>query len=519
MQVFETGCLGPCAAGPVAVVHPDGILYQNLKPADAERIAEEHLLKGRIVEGARVRDSVPESMEALGLQEIPFFRKQVKIVLRNCGLIDPLKIEEYIARDGYMALAKVLTEMTPEQVIDEVKKSGLRGRGGAGFSTGMKWELCRKAPGTEKFTLCNADEGDPGAFMDRSVLEGDPHSLIEAMTIAGYAIGSSQGYVYVRAEYPLAVERLTRPSSTRASAACLARTSWAPAHSFDLEIRMGSGAFVCGEETALMTSIEGNRGEPRPRPPFPAFKGLWGKPSLLNNVETYAAIPAIILKGSGWYASMGTAKSKGTKVFALAGAVKNTGLVEIPIGMPLGELVFDIGGGMREGKTFKAAQIGGTIGRLHPAAPPERARGLRIPRRAGRHHGLGRPHRHGRGHLHGGHVPVLPRVRAGRILRQVHALPGGHEADAGNPGPHLRGQGAGGRHRAPDRLGQHDQGHGPLRARPDSAQPRPLCNPPFPRRVRRAHQGPQMPRWACAPSWCAPRARTRARRAWTCRAS
>ncbi len=365
VQVFETGCLGPCAAGPVAVVHPDGILYQNLKPADAERIAEEHLLKGRIVKELAYEQR-QGSMEALGLQEIPFFRKQVKIVLRNCGLIDPLKIEEYIARDGYMALAKVLTEMTPEQVIAEVKSSGLRGRGGAGFSTGMKWELCRKAPGTEKFTLCNADEGDPGAFMDRSVLEGDPHSLIEAMTIAGYAIGSSQGYVYVRAEYPLAVERLTRAIEHARARGLLGKNIMGTAHSFDLEIWMGSGAFVCGEETALMTSIEGNRGEPRPRPPFPAYKGLWNKPSLLNNVETYAAIPMIILKGASWYASMGTAKSKGTKVFALAGAVKNTGLVEIPIGMQLGELVFDIGGGMREGKTFKAAQIGGPSGGCIP---------------------------------------------------------------------------------------------------------------------------------------------------------
>ena len=365
VQVFETGCLGPCAAGPVAVVHPDGILYQNLKPADAERIAEEHLLKGRVVKDLAY-EKRPGSMEALGLREIPFFRKQVKIVLRNCGLIDPLKIEEYIARDGYMALAKVLTEMSPAQVIEEVKMSGLRGRGGAGFSTGIKWWLCREAHGTEKFTLCNADEGDPGAFMDRSVLEGDPHSLIEAMTIAGYAIGSSQGYVYVRAEYPLAVERLTRAIEHARERGLLGKNIMGSTHSFDLEIRMGSGAFVCGEETALMASIEGNRGEPRPRPPFPAFKGLWNKPSLLNNVETYAAIPSIILKGASWYASMGTAKSKGTKVFALAGAVKNTGLVEIPIGMQLGELVFDIGGGMREGKTFKAAQIGGPSGGCIP---------------------------------------------------------------------------------------------------------------------------------------------------------
>ena len=365
VQVYETGCLGPCVAGPVAVIYPDGILYQKLKPADAERIAEEHLLKGRIVKDLAYEQQ-PVGMEAAGLKEIPFFRKQVKIVLRNCGLIDPLKIEEYIARDGYMALAKALTEMTPEQVIDEVKKSGLRGRGGAGFSTGMKWELSRKTPGTEKYVLCNADEGDPGAFMDRSVLEGDPHSVIEAMTIAGYAIGASQGYVYVRAEYPLAVERLGKALEHARERGLLGKNILGTSHSFDLEIRMGSGAFVCGEETALMTSIEGNRGEPRPRPPFPAVKGLWGKPSLLNNVETYAAIPVIITKGAAWYASMGTAKSKGTKVFALAGAVKNTGLVEIPIGMQLGELIFDIGGGMREGKTFKAAQIGGPSGGCIP---------------------------------------------------------------------------------------------------------------------------------------------------------
>jgi NADH-quinone oxidoreductase subunit F len=365
VRVYETGCLGPCAAGPVAVVYPDNILYQNLKPADAERIAEEHLLKGRVVTEL-AHETRPAGMEITGLAEIPFFRKQVKVVLRNCGLIDPLKIEEYVARDGYMALAKVLTEMTPEQVIDTVKKSGLRGRGGAGFSTGMKWEFCRKAPGTEKFVLCNADEGDPGAFMDRSVLEGDPHSVIEAMSIAAYATGARQGYVYVRAEYPLAVSRLNIALEQARAKGLLGRNVMGTDFSFDLEIRMGSGAFVCGEETALMTSIEGNRGEPRPRPPFPAVKGLWGKPSLLNNVETYAAIPVIILKGADWYASMGTPKSKGTKVFALAGAVKNTGLVEIPIGMPLGEIIYDIGGGMRDGKSFKAAQIGGPSGGCIP---------------------------------------------------------------------------------------------------------------------------------------------------------
>ena len=362
--VVETGCLGPCAAGPVAVIYPDGVLYQNLKAENAERIVTEHLLKGRVVK--ELAAEAPADIDMPGLKDIPFFKKQVKIVLRNCGMIDPLNIEEYIARDGYQALAKALTEMSPDQVIETVKKSGLRGRGGAGFSTGLKWEFCRKAKGEVKYALCNADEGDPGAFMDRSVLEGDPHSLIEAMAIAGYAIGAKEGYVYVRAEYPLAVDRLGKALGHARERGLLGRNILGTGFDFDLEIRMGSGAFVCGEETALMTSIEGNRGEPRPRPPFPAQKGLWGKPSLLNNVETYAAIPLIILKGADWYAQYGTPKSKGTKVFALAGAVNNTGLVEVPIGMPLGEIIYDIGGGVRGGKAFKAAQIGGPSGGAIP---------------------------------------------------------------------------------------------------------------------------------------------------------
>lgn len=365
VKVVETGCLGPCAIGPVAVVYPDGVFYQNLKPEDAAEIVEEHLLKGRIVERLIYR-SASTSQIVPRLNEINFFSQQQKIVLRNCGIIDPLKIEEYIARDGYMALAKVLIEMTPEQVITEVEKSGLRGRGGAGFPTGRKWRITREAKGDVKYVLCNADEGDPGAFMDRSVLEGDPHSVIEAMAIAGYAIGSSQGYVYVRAEYPLAVERLGKAIEQAREYGLLGENIMGTGFSFDLEIRMGSGAFVCGEETALMTSIEGNRGEPRPRPPFPANKGLWGKPSLLNNVETYANIPVIILKGAQWYASFGTEKSKGTKVFALAGAVNNTGLVEVPIGTSLGKIVYEIGGGIPGGKKFKAAQIGGPSGGCIP---------------------------------------------------------------------------------------------------------------------------------------------------------
>jgi len=364
-KVVETGCLGPCAVGPVAAVYPDGVFYQNLKPEDAAEIVEEHLLKGRVV-SRLLRTEAADGKTVPTLGEISFFQKQQKIVLRNCGVIDPLRIEEYIARDGYSALAKALTEMTPDQVIQEVKKSGLRGRGGAGFPTGLKWELTRKAAGDVKYVLCNADEGDPGAFMDRSVLEGDPHSVIEGMAVAGYAIGSSQGFVYVRAEYPLAVERLGKAIDHARERGLLGQNILGRKFNFDLEIRMGSGAFVCGEETALMTSIEGNRGEPRPRPPFPANKGLWGKPSLLNNVETYANIAPILLQGAAWYASIGTEKSKGTKVFALAGKVNNTGLVEVPVGTPLGDIIYDVGGGIPRGKKFKAAQIGGPSGGCIP---------------------------------------------------------------------------------------------------------------------------------------------------------
>jgi NADH-quinone oxidoreductase subunit F len=365
VKVVETGCLGPCAAGPVAVVYPDGVFYQNLKPEDAREIVAEHLLKGRVVERL-VHKEHGTSQAVPALNQIDFFQGQQRIVLRNCGVIDPLKIDEYIARDGYQALAKVLTEMTGDQVVDTIKKSGLRGRGGAGFSTGLKWSLAKKATGERKFVVCNADEGDPGAFMDRSVLEGDPHSVIEAMAIAAFAIGAGQGYVYVRAEYPLAVKRLGVAIVQAREYGLLGQNIMGTGFNFDLEIRMGSGAFVCGEETALMTSIEGNRGEPRPRPPFPANKGLWGMPSLLNNVETYANIPVIIMKGAEWFASIGTEKSKGTKVFALAGAVNNTGLVEVPIGIPLGEIIYDIGGGIPNGKKYKAAQIGGPSGGCIP---------------------------------------------------------------------------------------------------------------------------------------------------------
>jgi NADH-quinone oxidoreductase subunit F len=365
VKIIETGCIGSCDLGPLALIYPEGVLYQKLKPADAEEIVSEHLLKGRIVE--RLLYKEPATTKTIpSLKEMDFFKHQVKIVLRNCGVINPLNIEEYIGRDGYAGLAKALTEMTPEQVVNEVIKSGLRGRGGGGFPTGLKWRFTQQAQSEVKYVLCNADEGDPGAFMDRSVLEGDPHSIIEAMAIAAYAIGAQQGYIYVRAEYPLAIERLTWAIGQAREYKLLGKNILEKGFNFDLEIRIGAGAFVCGEETALMRSIEGKRGEPRPRPPFPAIKGLFDVPTLLNNVETYANIPAILVKGADWYAQYGTEKSRGTKVFALAGAVNNTGLVEVPMGTPLGDIVFNIGGGIKNGKKYKAAQLGGPSGGCIP---------------------------------------------------------------------------------------------------------------------------------------------------------
>jgi NADH-quinone oxidoreductase subunit F len=364
-RVVETGCLGPCAVGPVILVYPDGVFYQNVKIEDVHEIVEEHLLKGRIVE--RLVSHAPGTDRTVAeMGDVEFFNRQVKIVLRNSGIIDPLKIQEYIAREGYQGLAKVLTEMTPEEVVSEVLRSGLRGRGGAGFPTGLKWKFARQTESDVKYIICNADEGDPGAFMDRSVLEGDPHSLIEGMAIGAYAIGAKQGFVYLRAEYPLAVERLQYAIDQARELGLLGTDIMGTGFDFDLEIRMGSGAFVCGEETALMRSIEGKRGEPRPRPPFPAVKGLWDKPSVLNNVETFANIAPIILKGAEWYASTGTEKSKGTKVFALGGAVQHAGLVEVPIGVQLGEIVYEIGGGVPDGKELKAVQLGGPSGGCIP---------------------------------------------------------------------------------------------------------------------------------------------------------
>ncbi|MDY3928924.1 MAG: NADH-quinone oxidoreductase subunit NuoF [Clostridia bacterium] len=368
IKVIKTGCFGLCALGPIMVVYPEGAFYSRVKVEDVKEIVEEHLLKGRIVKRLLYQETVTEDDKIKSLNETNFYAKQMRIALRNCGVIDPENIEEYIAVDGYKALGKVLTEMSREDVIKTVLDSGLRGRGGGGFPTGMKWKLTYAAEGEQKYVACNADEGDPGAFMDRSVLEGDPHSVIEAMAIAAYAIGADRGYIYIRAEYPIAVKRLEIAIKQAREYGLLGENIFDTGFNFDLEIRLGAGAFVCGEETALMTSIEGKRGEPRPRPPFPANKGLWAKPTMLNNVETYANIPVIINKGAEWFASIGTEKSKGTKVFALGGKINNTGLVEVPMGTTLREIVEDIGGGIPNGKKFKAAQTGGPSGGCIPAS-------------------------------------------------------------------------------------------------------------------------------------------------------
>ena len=371
IKLVQTGCFGLCALGPIVIVYPEGPCYSSVQPEDVKEIVEEHLLKGRVVERLVYNEtSAPKEdiTEGVSLSDTDFYKAQHRVALRNCGVIDPENIDEYIAMDGYAALGKVLTEMTPEDVLEEVKKSGLRGRGGGGFPTGIKWSLCAPNKADQKYVVCNADEGDPGAFMDRSVLEGDPHCIIEAMAICGYAVGATKGFVYVRAEYPIAVARLQLAINQAREYGLLGKNIFDSGFDFDLQIRLGAGAFVCGEETALMTSIEGNRGEPRPRPPFPAVKGLFGKPTVENNVETFANIPQIILKGADWFASMGTERSKGTKVFALGGKIKHTGLVEVPMGTTLRQIIEDIGGGIPNGKKFKAAQTGGPSGGCIPAS-------------------------------------------------------------------------------------------------------------------------------------------------------
>lgn len=366
VQVIRTGCFGLCALGPIMIVYPEGCFYSEVKVEDVPEIVEEHLLKGRMVKRLLYKETVtPQKIK--GLNDTDFYKKQKRVALRNCGVINPEDINEYIAYDGYQALAKCLTEYTPEQVIQIVKDSGLRGRGGGGFPTGLKWSFTAANKADQKYVVCNADEGDPGAFMDRSVLEGDPHCIIEAMTICGYATGATEGYIYVRAEYPIAVARLQIAINQAKDLGLLGKNIFDSGFDFDLHVKLGAGAFVCGEETALMTSIEGNRGEPRPRPPYPAVKGLFGKPTTENNVETFANIPTIIREGAEYFASMGTEKSKGTKVFALGGKIKNTGLVEIPMGTTLREIIEEIGGGIPNGKKFKAAQTGGPSGGCIPA--------------------------------------------------------------------------------------------------------------------------------------------------------
>ena len=370
IKVVQTGCFGLCALGPIMIVYPEGTFYSRVTEADVTEIVEEHLLKGRVVDRLVYNEPAAgnQKHEVASLSDTGFYKTQLRVALRNCGVINPEDIEEYIGVDGYQALGRVLTEMTPADVIDLMKRSGLRGRGGAGFPTGLKWEFAAKNVCDEKYVICNADEGDPGAFMDRSVLEGDPHAVLEAMAIAGYAIGAHHGYIYVRAEYPIAVKRLEIAIGQAREYGLLGKNIFDSGFDFDIDIRLGAGAFVCGEETALIPSIEGNRGEPKNKPPFPANKGLFGQPTVINNVETLANIPQIIVKGPEWFASMGTETSKGTKVFALGGKIVNTGLVEIPMGTTLREIIYDIGGGIPGGKAFKAAQTGGPSGGCIPAA-------------------------------------------------------------------------------------------------------------------------------------------------------
>nr|MBR4279806.1 NADH-quinone oxidoreductase subunit NuoF [Clostridia bacterium] len=369
VKVVRTGCFGLCEAGPVCIVYPEGSFYAHVTPENVTKIVDEHLIKGRIVKELLYKGAMEEDEKTVkSLDKVDFYKKQKRVALRNCGVIDPENIDEYIAFDGYAALGKCLTEMSPDQVIDEILKSGLRGRGGGGFPTGLKWKFAKNSVSDKKYVCCNADEGDPGAFMDRSILEGDPHAVIEAMAIAAYAIGADQGYVYCRAEYPIAVKRLQIAIKQAREYGLLGKNIFGTDFSFDMDVRLGAGAFVCGEETALMNSIEGMRGEPRPRPPFPAVKGLFGQPTILNNVETYANVPQIINKGADWFCTMGTEKSKGTKVFALGGKINNTGLVEVPMGTTLREVIYDIGGGCPNGKKFKAAQTGGPSGGCIPAS-------------------------------------------------------------------------------------------------------------------------------------------------------
>ena len=488
IKIVLTGCNGFCAKGPVIVVYPEDIFYQLVKPADVPYLVEEHFIKGRPVQKFLYTPPTEKTTIPV-MNDIPFFKHQVLRALRNRSLIDAEKIEEYIARDGYMAAAKALTEMTPEQIVAEVKRSGLRGRGGAGFLTGLKWELCARVTGDIKYILCNGDEGDPGAFMDRSVMEADPHSVLEGMIIAAKGINAHYGYIYVRAEYPLAVHRLQIAIDQAKERGLLGNDILGTGFDLDIEIYQGAGAFVCGEETALMASIEGKRGMPRAKPPFPAVKGLWMRPSVLNNVETFANVPPIILNGADWFSSLGTEKSKGTKVFALSGALNNIGLVEVPMGTPLKTMIFDIGGGIKNNRKFKAVQMGGPSGGCIPHIAHRYARGLREHQQDRRDHGVRRHGGDGRDHVHAGHGKVLPRVHRGRILRQVRALPDRQQNASFDPHPDHERRRPRGRYRAFACPFPADQGHLAVRTGPDLAQPGAYHDQVFPRRVRGAHQG------------------------------
>ncbi len=435
--VIATGCNGFCEKGPILTVHPDGIFYQRLKVEDVPLLVEEHMIKGRPVR--RLMYVPPaETTPVPKMADIEFFKHQRLVVLRNRGRIDPEKIDESIAYDGYEALGRALTRMTPEDILSEITASGLRGRGGAGFPTGKKWAAGRQENGTPKFIICNGDEGDPGAFMDRSVLEADPHAVLEGMIIGAKAIGASQGFLYIRNEYPLAIQRMELALRQARDYGLIGKDILGSGFDFEAEIVRGAGAFVSGEETALMASIEGLRAMPRQRPPYPAQKGLWGKPTVINNVETWANVPAIIRRGAAWFASLGTETSKGTKIFSLVGKINNTGLVEVPMGIRLREIVHAIGGGIPGGPRFQGRPDRGPVGRLHPQGPARPADRLRKPERGRGHDGLGRPDRHGRRDLYGRHRPLFPALHHGGVVREMLALPHRHPSDGRNPGPDRR---------------------------------------------------------------------------------
>ena len=476
VQVIATGCFGFCEKGPIVKIMPDNTFYVQVKPEDAEEIVNEHIIKGRKIERLLYKD--PEKKAAVSdSKHMEFYKKQLRIALRNCGFINPENIEEYIGRDGYAALGKCLTEMTPEEVIDEIKRSGLRGRGGGGFPTGLKWQFARSYQDDQKYVVCNADEGDPGAFMDRSIMEGDPHSVIEAMAICGYSIGANRGLVYIRAEYPLAIERLRIAIKQAEEYGLLGDNILGTGFSFHIEIRYGAGAFVCGEETALIHSMEGQRGEPTTKPPFPAESGYLRKPTNVNNVETLANVPAILIKGADWFASIGTEKSKGTKVFALAGKINNVGLIEVPMGTTLREVIYEIGGGIKNGKKFKAVQTGGPSGgcltEKHLDTPID-FDNLLAAGSSRLHDGFRRHDCHGRGRLHGGGRQILPGVHRGGILREMLPLPHRQQAPPGNPHPHHRGQRHHGGPGEPAQPEPRHQGHGALRTGANLPEPRAL---------------------------------------------